>query len=427
MQSTAPLNAFQKLQRLWETVHPYNAAQVLKIAGPADREAVNRAWREAIAATGLGPVRADEKSFTFQTPNGHLAAEPVKWVTGQSLTDFISTDINVPFDDPHAPPFRPFVIAADDFYHAGVVYQHWVADSVSIRMLLREWFTRMYDRGRSNGESVRISSEPYWKLLGPKRAGWDLVGGAFSLVRRHARFRQVRKIDSRGIKSSREQFLMRSAPDGLIDGVREYCRARDVKVNDVFLAAMAEACNKLVPTQTRANRQDLAIGNIVDLRPYCPEDLTHTFGLYLGFTDVICRPGDLKNFDRLLRVIALQTREQKETRAAAASTLWMSAALTLSRISPADQMLHVYRKEIPLAGGVSNVDMTRTWASKYHPAKILDFIRVSPTGPLVPVALTTTTLGSRFHFGLTYRTALMSDDLAARLASTILDRLTRIA
>jgi hypothetical protein len=59
----------------------------------------------------------------------------------------------------------------------------------------------------------------------------------------------------------------------------------------------------------------------------------------------------------------------------------------------------------------------------YHPAPLLDYIRVSPTGPMAPLAITTTTLGQQFHLGMTHRTGLISPERAAAIIGAFLSRL----
>ncbi len=97
--------------------------------------------------------------------------------------------------------------------------------------------------------------------------------------------------------------------------------------------------------------------------------------------------------------------------------------MVIGSLSRPDELYHFYRKELPLAGGISNVDLTRTWVADHHPAPLIDYIRVSPTGPMTPLVVTTTTLGERFHIGMTYRTGLISAGCANLVASTFVARL----
>ena len=347
MTPTAPLNIFQRLMRKWEAVHPYNAAQVLVIRRQPDRATLTTAWNEALVSAGLGPVRVSSHGYSFERAERSNVAFPTT-----SLSEHISTELNRPFDNPSELPFRPFVIAHGDRFYAGVVYQHWIADSTSIRMLLREWFVRVYDPAAAQRQPLRLQRHGYWNTVGPNRSGWDVLGSALGMIRRHTRLRRAQKIDSTALAEHRTCFELFDAPDGLINRVRAAAASRGVKVNDLFLAALAEACATNVPMQRRRNRVDVAVGSIVDLRPFTRDDLSSTFGVFLGFTNVVCQPRELADFEHLLQVVAAQTRVQKATGVAPASLIWMAAATSIGKLSRPDELYHFYRKELPLAGGI---------------------------------------------------------------------------
>ena len=409
--ASAPLSVFQQLMRRWDAVHPYNAAQAIRLRGTPDVAALSAAWASALTATGLGAVAVDGRRYRFAALNGHAAAYAVR-SPGVPLADHVSAELNRPFDDPREPPFRPFVtVADDDSYYAGVVYQHWLADSAAIRLLMGEWV------GGGAGRPLRLPT------AGANHDAFDLAAGMLGVVRRHCRLRRVQKVASTNLTDRRTAFAMFPAEDGLIDAVRAAAVARKVKVNDLFLAALVQASAAIVPLQRRPRRTDIAVGSIVDLRPHARADLSRTFGLYLGFTNVAARPPEVGNFDRLVTAIATQTRQQKTAGVAAASLTWMATALWLGRLGNPAELYHFYRKELPLAAGLSNVDLTPTWVGRDVTGRVLDYVRVSPTGPMAPVAMTTTTLGRRFHLGITHRTGLIAPDRVAAVAAHVLGRL----
>ncbi len=428
-----PLNAFQRLVRVWERVHPYNAAQVMRLRGEVDLSAVTRAWSDALTATGLGRVRVDGRTFRHETLNGELIRYPVAVLPpGQSLAEHLSAELNRPFADPAEPPFRPFVAVEGDGadgHSFGVVYQHWVADSAAIRMLMREWYGRRYGTARARAGPLRQPDAGYRDLFGPRSGRWETTQVLLSLFRRHMRYRRARKAQTFGLGDYPTAVLLRAAPDGLIDGLYDRARAEGVKLNDVFLAAAAETCHRFVPAQRRANRPDLAVGSIVDLRPHAAEagrsgaGLTDTFGLFLGFTEVVCRSAELRDFGRLVRSIAAQNRRHRQQGIGPSSLGWMIAASTAGRLVPDHELYHFYRKETPLLGGVSNVNLNGTWAADEHPERLFEYIRVSPTGPLTPLVFTLTTLGRRLHLSMTYRAALLDEAAAGEAARVFLDRL----
>jgi hypothetical protein len=423
--ASARLNVFQQLMRSWDAVHPYNAAQAIRLQGTPDREALETAWQSALIATGLGSVRLESNHYRFEELNGHAAAFGVRFCDG-SLEDHVSAELNRRFDDPHEPPFRPFVISTVDGFYLGAVYQHWLADSESIRLLMREWFVRAFDPAQASDKPLRLPTCGYRDGLCGGRDVLDTLVGLLGLARRHSRFRRVQKVASTNLGDTDTRFALFPAEPGLITRVRQAAADRRVKVNDLFLAALAEACAAHVPLQRRPNRTDVAVGSVVDLRPRARADLSRTFGLYLGFTNVAVRPYELARFDRLVNAIAGQTRQQKAAGVAASSLSWMSVALALGRFSKPSELYHFYRKDIPLAAGISNVNLTTSWVGRYAPSPIVDYVRVSPTGPMTPLAMTTTTVNDRFHIGLTYRTGLIDADRAAAVAGSVLGRLGRL-
>ena len=125
------------------------------------------------------------------------------------------------------------------------------------------------------------------------------------------------------------------------------------------------------------------MATIVDLRPHAAEDLSDTFGLFLGFTEVVCPPGELSDFDRLVRSVAAQNERHRRRGVPQSSLTWLAAALAFRRVVPVEGVYHFYRKETPLVGGISNVNLNGTWAADYAPDPLLEYVRVSPTGPMV--------------------------------------------
>ena len=167
------LNVFQRLWREWDQIHPYNAAQILQIKGVPDIDALQQAWHDAMDDLGLGRVHLKGRNFYYECLNGEMVHYGVRVAPpGVSLEDHVSDQLNKPFNNPAEPPFRPFVVVGDGHYHAGIIYHHWVADSVSIRTLLREWFVRVYDPSKAQTASASARcGVPHVLRTGPWRRG----------------------------------------------------------------------------------------------------------------------------------------------------------------------------------------------------------------------------------------------------------------
>jgi hypothetical protein len=401
----ASLNFFQRLILQWDKLHPYNAAQVLKLAGPAQAAALIESWQQTLSAMLPGL-------------NGTVQAVPPE----QELSDFTSQEMNRPFDRTAA--FRAFILDRGDHHYAGIVYHHWAADSVSIRTLLREWFLRVYHPDRARREPLRRArGSPF----GADRANWSVGSGLLSSLRWAARNRRVARVEHKGYADFSCRFALHEVGAGLVAPLLAYARRNNATLNDLFLAVAAEVCDRFVPVKKSSRRPDLALGTIVDLRPYSGEDLSETFGLFLGFTSTICRPEELANFPRLLQSIAGQSQFDKRVRVPLFSPLRMIAGLAAGKVYSRKKVIEFYRKRLPLAGGISNVNLNRSWPVEFHPDPLLDYIRVSPTGPMMPLVFTPTTLGDRLNLGFTYRPSLISAEKAAEMAGYFTQRLRALA
>jgi hypothetical protein len=274
------LNVFQRLVRRWDKVHPYNAAQVLRIAGRPDLLALRRAWHATLAAMGLGPARVRGIEFEYEAVNGNAARYDVPLVPpGVSLEAHLTEALNAPFTDEPAGdalPLRPFVLDTpdEDSFYVGVVYTHWIADSASIRMLLREWFVRVYDPPAADERPAVIPTRGYWGLFGPHRTRWRLGEQFLALLRSASRFRRVRKIKYQGSRDYNMRFTLHRVPPGVLQQLLGVAKRAGVTLNDLFLAVMADVCDRFNPIRAIPHRQDLALGVIVDLRSRARQDMS---------------------------------------------------------------------------------------------------------------------------------------------------------
>lgn len=425
----ATLNVFQRLIRQWDRLHPYNVVQMLKVRGTVNIEALRVAWNDAMQSLGLGQVAVVGNSYRFECLNGQAAYHTTRLCPPDTnLEDWISDELNTPFDASETVPFRPFALAGDGYFWMGFSYQHWITDNAGVRLVMREWFVRMFDPAAAGQRAVRQQSPGYLRLFNPQRSGWHAGEALLSSLRWQCQLRRVRRIENaQSFAGLAERTLIMHPPEGLIDGLCRAARASGVTVNDLLMAALAEGCDKFVPVQRRYHRRDLAVGTIVDLRAKSDRQLQDVFCPLLGFASVSCRPGAMNNWDKLLSSIAFQTRRQKRTGVPQYSWLRMLAGLAAGKILSREDILTFYRKRVSLAGACTNVNMNRSWALRYYLDPLLEYVRAAPTGPITPLVMAATTLGHRLSLTLTYRTAILPQDRAAALAETIVDRLRRVA
>jgi len=404
--NAVPPNVLQKLFRSWETVHPYNAAQVVKVCGAPAQANVAGAWNAALAALQLGP--AGINCETLLTPS-------------LSLDEHLSAELNRPFaDDVDAWPFRPFLLRDGDNSWIGLTYRHCVADSVSIRIVLREWLGRLAGASPAARGPVTHVDESYWKLFAARDGRVRLDQTISTFIRGHQRLRSAQKPVTSGDQDYPVRVALGEAPAGLIDALRRDCRLREARVSDVMLASLLNSARRHVPLQLRHNRRDVAVGCIVNLRPFARRDLADAFGLYLGFTSIVCSPKDFSSRSKLLQKVRRQTAMQRRHGIAPACTVWVNAGLTLGRFMPKPRLYHFYRKSMPLAAGLSSV---RIRVGDSLGPEVLDYVRISPTGPIAPAVLSTTEMNGRLSLALTYRPSVLSEQSARAMLDDFVDAL----
>jgi hypothetical protein len=411
------LNALQRLFRGWDAVHPYNAAQAFQLCGTFSVDAAQQAWTDALVALGLGHVSFQRNRVTHSAATGPQAVHRVPEDT--SLEDYFSTELDRPFPLGDGSPFRPFLLREGEGTWLGVTYPHWVADSVSIRILLREWLMRLCVENPPPSHAVTQVSAGYWKLF----AAGGVWRAALAFIKGHQRLRAARKPLTMSFGDDPSKVLVRRAPEGLGAAVRACCRERGVRVSDLMLAGLLEAASRHVPLQQRPNRRNVAVGCIVDLRPHARPTIDAAFGLFLGFASIICGPEECSDWPRLLESVRRQSERHRRPGIAATCTTWISAALAVSALIPRRRTNHFYRKTMPLAAGLSSVNLNREWPMEFFPSPLIDYLRISPTGPIAPAVLSATEMGPRLTLALTYQRGVVNAAAAEAIVESVIDRL----
>lgn len=423
------LNIFQRVVRQWERLHPYNAAQAMRLRRRFDYARITDAWRSTLADLGLGPIHFHGDRVLYEFAPGAIAASsPLELEEHDCLQAFLSRQMNRPWEEDTL-PFRPFVKLENGAEQIiGVVYRHCASDSYSIRLILREWLVRLHDPDRARKAPLLPARHGYWHHYGPFAADWSFIGSLLKQANASVRMRKCRRVLPPRQSHVDVRFREYRAPDGLVAALRSSARRRGGKVNDLFLAALFRTCAQLVPLEPTKRRRHLCIGTIVDLRGLAGRSPGDAFGLFLGFTSTFARPSEMRDPDKLARCVAGQSRRHRESQIPQASQIALTTALLAALCLEDAELQEFYRKRFPLVGGISNVLLNGTWAEQLHAEGLLaEYVRVSPTGPFMPLVVTPTTLGGRLHLGVTTRTAVITESTADQIAADFLAELQRLA
>lgn len=388
-------SVFGTLMKQWETLAPYNAAQVMTLVGEHgiehDIQHVAHSFDQAIASMGVPWLRASAVVSSVNL-NTHLS--------GEMNRAFAETD----------PPLRPFVCGN----HVGLVYRHWPLDSVCVRLIMRRWFEALHSLKQDWPPVIEANSQALPGVLSllftsPKRWLEEVID-----IRRQ---RSVRRLPADLLSTLPIAFISTDLPRGTVTSLVQKSRLRGHTLNDLFLAAAAVVCADLFPPDS-SKRTGLSLGTIVDTRDLKnPGDNPQAqFGLSLAFTQTRFAHSSLNSMSGALEELSKNKNESRPT--LRDSDLRLAAILRWTRRFDRPTLCEFYRKRAGSSGGISNVNLNRDWHAPHFPSLMSGYLRVSPLGPALPLVFSPTTLGDGLNIGMTYRTNLLS----AESAHVALDR-----
>lgn len=451
--TTVRLNPFQLLMRRWAGLHPYNAGQVMEVSGAADRDRWKAAIEGVLREMGLGVPRFSEREWVvhFVAPpraGGEAALEQ----SSECLSGFFNEELNRPFAAGDIPirfctlPGAAAEGAAgnEGTHYLAAVYDHWIADSRGMRELMQRIFERYQHPDRAPRLAPLTLHAPAFRPLfrqhGGKRTRLAAMRESLRNVWRQRHGFRVNIADPLDFNS---RLRIAQLPAGVIGSVYRFAKANGGSVNDVFLAALGQTMGAYTSHERMTRRrkffhfrrQQIGLGTIVDIREAAAESLDQVFNLYLSSYVVMLSGAEKRGAAELTREIAGHTAAVKKSFGAVRG-FW---ALAMARFwwdlygSPRyrSQLLH---KTVPVVAGISNVNMTGSWvappadavdASEGDPGvpRVLDYIRISPTGPLLPLVFTLTTIRDRLTLCMTYRTTSFTDEQARELGEDFSRRL----
>lgn len=425
---TGRLNAFQRLMYQWSELHPYNATHIYKLAGPVRVEALREAIRETFLLNHCGVAELDSARGTY-THETDYAPEVELVASGsspeQTLCEQVTRDLNRPFERPRCRPFRFSAFAAGpESHYLTVTYDHWTSDSIAARLLMRHVLGRYYGLGiPENTRPFQLTPATYraafadrWGVAGVIRSTWRALTNWFEN-------RKAVQIPYSATTQMEVVYELHHTAPGTVPRLRAFAKAHGATVHDVILAALARAVSEALPRRAVFRDRPTVIGTIVDTRGDATEDLGETLGAFLGYYLVNCQPGQAPSLADLTHRVAAATRPIKAGRKYLDSLVQMKLISALwpwlsERVRP-----HFLRKTLPVAAGISNVHLRDSWFERDGAGRILEFHRASPTGPMVPLILTPTTLGEQLNLGVTYRATGFSRAKIDTLIARFLDQI----
>lgn len=408
------MNAFQKLMRCWTALAPYNAVQAIEIDGIAELAQ----WRTATEKV-VAELTRQKLIPPFRSP------ESIEYVAdGASCPDIIMRQINTPFTEGGS-PIRLCLVQNPRSFHLIVTYDHWIADSWSIRELMRCIY---FQACRNSFVTEFVSGAGV-----EEKNRW--IQSCSQCLRQYLRHRRAARLNFSDPLDFTTGLALVTLESDLIFKVKETARRKKVSVHDIFVTIIANLLGDLTQKDRykprrfgHGARDRVAIGSIVDIRKSLSaerggntqnrDEYNKTFGVCLGFATVVTQAPEKTPFDQLLQKVHQQHVDQKR-RSSPTTSL---AALNLTRFFwnlYKEKRHHAifFSKNLPLLAGISNVNLTDQWMCQSGEVgmNIRDYFRVSPVGPLLPLVWATTTFNDRLTICLTYRHTAINAEKANAL------------
>ncbi len=414
----AKLNQFQQTMLKWNDLHSYNAVHVVRIPESFDAGRLGTIINATIGGSGLTNLCLDLKRGILRYHGGPMNCE-IKVLGADAdpeaaLCAEIETQLNTGFMlGERMNPFRFFVAVNAGSFLLGLVYFHPVADAESIvRMLMPIVNTYVGKAERRSTGLAELHPRRHDRLfrqnpvvLARKLAALPSMIGAMRASSR------PRCSDAQDLRNEFTRFSLRS--EDLL-ALRAASRSLGVTINDLFLALLMKA---LAPLDARreqaARRRNISIGTIVNTREDLGLDVPPFFGLCLGFFVVTHPVPDGMTVADLARDIGIQTLGIKRRQLYLGWPLELAAARLALRFFSARGQKDFYRKSYPLWGGITNMNLNSIW-NELDGGAPPDYFRAVSTGPITPLVLSITTVGSGVNIGVTYRvTSFRAAEIAA--------------
>lgn len=417
------LNLFQAQMLRWRELHPYNAVHAVALTPAADTAHVERAIAAELEHCGLTGLTLDRRRRRFEWRGGRASVrlEVTRGAHALPLLErAIERELNAPFADAMPlEPFRFFLVEADDARVLGLAYDHFIAGGDCILSLLAAMVERIGGREPDHRPNLYPPTQARLFLRNLPRVtrGLARLPALVQSARRTARPRY------RDVSDGYEGYALYTLAPAHAARLLALSKAWSVTVNDMFLALLLLALDPLAPKRhAAAQRRELAVASIMNLRAELGDPGRDAFGQYLGSLRVTHAVPPGATLEDVARDVNRQTTAVKEGKLFLQTLLAMRYVAAVWRLLKPAQRAGFYAKSYPIWAGVSSLNVNAMWPRPPGTAAPL-YIRGVPTGPLAPLVLATTTVGDTIYAGVSYRTAALDRAAVDQLWAGLVHRL----
>jgi NRPS condensation-like uncharacterized protein len=342
-----------------------------------------------------------------------------------ALSDHMTRELNRPFQRPQCKPWRFSALEAEPGSHYIVLtYDHWMADSVAARLVMRHVLDRYCGWNRpENRQPLDLYPGTYREVFAQRFQGTRLLGAAMRSLGQWINNRSVAQVPYSSSRQMDVRFELYHAAAGTIPLLRHFARSLGATIHDVILAALGRAMAEFLPRRALRQRQTMSLGTIVNSRGDAQEDLGSSLGSFLGYYLVRLAAGQPMSLSEAVGRVAAATGPIKARRSYLDSLLNMKVAGVVWPHLRATAKPHFMRKALPMTAGVSNVVVRDRWLDGSESDDVTEFIRGASTGPILPLVLSPTTLGEEMNVGVSYRIAGFSQQKIDGIMAMFMDQI----
>ncbi len=394
------LNAPQRLMLQWKEFCVYNACHAIQLSTQLDAERLQKILLQQLQQLGIG---SPEFSKDFATVSYSQLNRLDISVTDRPLDSVIQQQMNLPFAM-DAVPLRCFIVNGEpNSCYLLICYDHWLADGYSIRQLLLRLVMAYYK------QSAKLVLKPLQVTIKPSATA------LFNTTKQARQFSRVARTPLQDHTNFTTGTLSKTLPRGLLTSLKIFSKQHNMTLNDVFVAALAHVMAESSSTQRqqakakllKGLRNQVAIGNIVDLRPWLNADYSNSFGQLLSNFSIYFSDKILKTEECLLSHTATATQRIKAKRIPIKNFFsWKVMLWLLQRQRTLDSKAKFHHKTSCLNASISNFNLNREplfSALEESKLALSPYIRVVPTGPLCPLVFAINGFQNDLNVAISFR------------------------
>lgn len=423
------INAFQRLMRKWDELHPYNALAIAHVTGLPGADSLRRAAEALFAERGVARLSLDGDRACYEPGQGRALVEkigPLARDDSAVLAQIATEQLNRRFMPDGFLPVRFFVAPTESGHFVGRVYQHWIGDEY--------WLNELFYAALARCLETSPPGPPVVAGLAPPRfrdafAGYFGVDGVLrhgaGVARELLRFRLCDGPSGPARDDLTDRVTFPAVPDDALERAKRRANRSGVTINDLAVASLAWTLHRMTRDRLKGGRRrDLAITSMINLRPLVPSRLPRETGLYLSHFNCFLRPDREGGFDGTLASVAAQCRGAKRTRSYLRGLLEIALADRIWPMIPRAERARYFSNQKPVAAGITNVRVEEGWTRGELGQRVVNVGRAASTGPMTPLALSVSTAAGVLKLGLTARSSLWSPEQAEEIGREFAARLT---